>query len=366
MEILSESFRDAFELLDINKEYFDFFDIIPPKEVLVSKWIEFILNYKINGVGNLPMEKLLELTNKDIDIDEYEFQSIDTEVTTDNLKRIDILVKYNGLWIVIENKIDSFENGSQTNEYYNYIERIRGNNEVVYIYLKPNYNGSIPVNNAFQIVTYDRFINKLKEISEFEYNDKDKYKYLREFILSGGRFMNSEEMEITESLKFYIKHIDEFEKITNEYKDKNKQVKIMIAEHIISKLNEVEPVYEYSRNTNTFIQFYKSNWKNERHTGAHFEILFNDSNIVGRVINADVVLHLEGSLNSKDMERFATYGITRKSTLAYINDEAIDIKVNMNFTSSDGINKAIDEVTNILLSYIEKYETIIDQSVYSE
>ena len=93
MEILDESFKQFFNLLNVNKKTFDFFDIIPPKEVLVSKWIEFILNPECNGVGNLPLIKLLELVDYNGSLEELEFESIDTEVSTDKLKWIDILVK---------------------------------------------------------------------------------------------------------------------------------------------------------------------------------------------------------------------------------------------------------------------------------
>lgn len=365
MEILDDSFKQLFKLLKVENKKFDFFDIIPPKEVLISKWIEFILNPEVNGVGKLPTKKLLELVNENIELDEYEFKNIDTEVSTDSMKRIDILIKYDKLWIVIENKIDSYENGNQTNEYYNHIEKIKQNNEVVYIYLKPNYNSSIPLNKTFQIVTYDKFIKKLKEITEIEYVEKDKYKYLREFVISGGRFMKNEEIEITDSLKFYINNIEKFEAIEEEYKTNNKKLINMIANAVIDALNEEKTKYQFSKNTNTYIQFYKENWDNINHQGVHFEILFGTANIVGKVVNANIVLHIEKNITGDRLLKFENNNIKVKSTLAYYNDEPIKESITLDFTSYENIQKSIELIINMLKKYAIKYESIIDESFIS-
>ena len=365
MEVFDDTFKQLFEMLKIENKKFDFFDIIPPKEVLVSKWVEFILNPKVNGIGNLPVKKLLEMIGENIELDEYAFESIDTEVSTDTLKRIDILIKYEGLWIVIENKIDSYENGNQTNEYYNYIEKIKENNNVIYLYLKPNYNNSIPLNKSFKIITYDSFINKLKDISEIDYIEKDKYKYLKEFIISGGRFMMNEEMEITDSLKFYVDNIDKFEAIEEEYKNKNKKVINMISNAVCDSLNENEVKYQYSKGTNTFIQFYKDNWDNSNHQGVHFEIFFNTSRLVGKKIKAGIVLHIENNIDDNRLLKFRNNNITTKSTsvyarLAYYNDEPIEKTIELDFTSYDKIQESIKLCIDIIKDYRDRYEKIID------
>lgn len=363
MEVLDDNFKRLFEYIKINQRQFDFFDIIPPKEVLVSKWIEFILNPEENGVGNLPVSKLLELIDHDRNLEELEFQSIATEVSTNNQRRIDILAKYNGLWIVIENKIDSYENNEQTNEYYNYVESIKEENEVIYLYLKPNYNNSTPLNKFFQVITYNQFINKLKEISEFDFKEKEKYKYLKEFIISGGRFMNQEEIEITDSLKFYINNIQKFERITNEYKDKNKKLLNLIANSITDTLNEEKQEYQYSKNTNTYIQFYKDNWKNEHHTGVHFELLFqpSDPNILGKKVNVDIVIHIEKSIIEEDLIELEKNGITKKGTLAYYHEEPIKKSIELDFTFSEKVKQSIDSIISIMKEYQDKYEEILDK-----
>ena len=367
MEILDNNFIHTFELLDITKKDINFFDIIPPKEIIVSKWLEFIFDPTKNGVGNLPLAKLLDLVDKDINIDDYEFNSIETESATDNQKRIDILIKYSGLWIVIENKIDSYENNNQTDDYYNYIESVKEDNKVVYVYLKPNYNKSIPVNSSFKTVTYNELINNLKEISKFDYYDKDVYKYFREFIISGGRFMSDVELEITDSLRFYIENIDKFDQITNEYKSKNKLMLNKMSEEIIASLNEDGSDYDYSKNTNAYIQFYKSNWKNERHDGVHYEVVFigqnNSANLLGKKVLADIVLHIEKNITDSELKRFAENGIDKngQSLQAFYNGEPIKIRVELSFITTEDIKESVNKIIFVLKDYKEKFESVIDK-----
>ena len=86
MEILDDNFKTMFDMLKENNKQIDFFDIISPKETLVSKWLEFVLNPSMNGIGNLPLAKLIELTNNEFDLDDYEF--IDSQISFDFLNRI--------------------------------------------------------------------------------------------------------------------------------------------------------------------------------------------------------------------------------------------------------------------------------------
>ena len=367
MEIFDNDFKTQFSFLKIDKSSLDFFDIIPPKEILVSKWLEFILDPNNNGIGNLSIKKILELINKNYYIDELNFISIDTEVVTDTNKRMDIVIKYDGLWIIIENKIDSYENGEQTMDYYNYIEKIRGLNNVEYIYLKPNYNNSSPKNKEFKIITYDELINKLKEISENDYNQKEKYKYkyLKEFIISGGRFMKNknEKLEFSDSLKFYINNIDKFEMINNEYINKNKQLISNLSQAVQTILNAEENKYSYSKGIYGFIQFFKSSWKNENHTGAHFEIMFSNKNILGKKIKTEIVLHLEQSLNDEDITNFEKRGITKKGSLAYYDGNHIKETHVFDFSTTEKIQESIDKIANILKKYSDNYEKLIDDSL---
>lgn len=363
MEILDDSFKMMFNLLKENNKPIDFFDIISPKETLVSKWLEFILNPTTNGIGILPLTKLIELTNNDFDLDDYEFIDSQIEVSTDKAKRMDIVIKFDGLWIIIENKINSLENGEQTNNYFKYIENNKGKNKVIYIYLKPNYNTSLPKNNNYIVVTYDKLLTKFKEITEFDFIEHYKYKYFKEFIISGGRFMKNEEIEITDSLKFYLKNQKKFDNIINEYTNKNKQLVLKIAQDIIDYLNsDKDNGHYYSKVTNTYIQIYKSNWDNTNNKGIHFEIMFNDKTILGKQFSAGIVLHIEKDINEHKWIELKKLGFAKISSSSY-SFNGIEVKKNieLDFTSSEKINDSIRLICESLKEYENKYEKLIDK-----
>lgn len=362
MSIVEEKFKNEFKLLEIKEKEFDFFDIIPPKEVLVSKWIEFILNPKINGIGNMPLQKLIELCDNNYNLDEYEYDSSYTELATDNLKRMDIVLKYKGLWIVIENKIESFENGDQTNEYYKYINKTKDDNNVIYIYLKPNYNKSKPINNAFKVVTYDKFIESLKSITEIDYTEKNKYKYLKEFVISGGRFMKNEEMEISDSLKFYVENLDKFNAIEEEYSNKNKMLFNKIETEVLAAISFLDKKYNCYKSGN-WMQFYKDNWHNEKHNGAHFEVIFKESKIIGRKIQTYLVLHIENNITEEKLKNLKLVDITKKGSQALLKGNEIKEQIMLDFTTIEAIDESIETIKKMMISYVNRFELMIDNSL---
>lgn len=359
---IEEKFKNELKLLEIKEKEFDFFDIIPPKEILVSKWIEFILNPKINGIGNMPLQKLIQLSDNNYNLEEYEYDNSYTELVTDNLKRMDIVLKYKGLWIVIENKIESLENGDQTNEYYKYINKTKGDNDVIYIYLKPNYNKSKPINNAFKVVTYDRFIESLKSITDIDYIEKNKYKYLKEFVISGGRFMKNEEMEISDSLKFYIENLDKFNALEEEYNNKNKMLFNKIETEVLGAINNSEKKYSCYKSGN-WMQFYKDNWNNEKHNGVHFELIFKESKIIGRKIQAFLVLHIENSITEEKLKYFKFIDITKKGSQALFKDNEIKEQIMLDFTTIEAIDESIEKIKTMMFVYVNKFELMIDNSL---
>lgn len=360
--MLDNKFIEEFLNLKINKKQYDFFDIIPPKEVIISKWVEFILNPKENGVGIFPVQSLMNMAGYNYDLNYYEFDDSSTEVITDNQKRMDIVLKFKGLWIIIENKIESLENAEQTNEYFSFIEKNKGNNEAVYIYLKPNYNKSEPINKKFVVITYDEFISELKKISIDDYSDKNKYKYLHEFIISGGRFMKNNEIELTESIKFYVKELDRFKAIEDEYNNKNKLLFEKIANETTDYMNEIFGGYKNYKIGN-WIQFYKDSWNNEKHNGVHFEIIFSDSKILGRNINASVVLHIENNISEQRLNSFKFIDITKKGNQALLKNEEIKELIQLDFTSVENIEKSINKIYQSLFNLAQRYEHLVDAAM---
>ena len=195
-------------------------------ENLISNWLAFVLNSNINGLKNNKTIKqlLLAIGNDLIDIENEEVISVKREACTDNQKRMDVLVECSSTVIVIENKIYSDENGAQTEEYYNYVEKeFKDKKKKIYIYLKPNYNSSEPTQKEFKVLTYENLLKSLDVIREDDYNEEEKYKYkyLQEFIRVGAEYMKNEEFEITDVVEFYTKNLKHWEDVTLEYKKNN-------------------------------------------------------------------------------------------------------------------------------------------------
>lgn len=370
--MIDNNFEELLKKIKIVKKDVNFFDIISPKETIVSEWLSFIFDPSINGVGNLTVNKLLEAVNIEYNLDELRFINIDTEVTTNKSQRMDIVIKYDGLWIIIENKIDSEETGNQTEEYYKYIESIKDNNEVIYIYLKPNYNKSIPKksfdnNEGFRVLTYSELLKKLKQINEFDYYEKYKYKYLHEFLVSGDRFMKNEKLEYNEAVRFYINNKQKMEEIEREYKKQNRRLYEKIRYDLLSIINKSPNKYKTDDDKSialrNYIQYYKDGWRNENHQGAHFELLFKDDKILSNNTKCDVVLHLEHNLTQEDLEKFKSKGITKNRSLAFDNkkNSSISYRIDLDFSSNANYEISLKKIAQTLQNLISEYENIIDE-----
>lgn len=370
--MIDKNFEKLLKSIKIIEKDINFFDIISPKEVMVSEWLSFLFDPSRNGVGNLTINKLLESINIDYNLDELNFIKTNTEEVTNKGQRMDIVIKYDGLWIVIENKIESEENGQQTEDYYNYIESIKENNRIIYIYLKPNYNKSIPKkqwnkDNGFIVLTYSSLIEKLKEISEFDYNERGKYKYLKEFIISGDRFMKNEKLEYNDAVMFYINNKQKMESIEQEYKKQNKKLHEKLRYDVLNYLNEFSNGYktddERGINPRNYIQYYKDGWKNENYNGAHFEILFQNEKILSDQVECNIVLHLENHITEEYLEKLKEKGITKNRSIAFDNNKnfSISYKLKLDFSSYENYDTSLQTIIEYLKKIITEYENILDE-----
>ncbi len=157
-----------------------------------SSFYKWILSPKgSHGFGSLPLKKFVELYNNkakeglsidDSDLDKMVFE---VEKPVDGQK-IDIYGESDKCIIVIENKVNSSENFNgrdrgQTVDYYNYIEKNRGNKKAIYIYL--TYEFKNPDCSEFVIVTYSDFYEKiLKGLLTYECHDEVADFLLKQYI----------------------------------------------------------------------------------------------------------------------------------------------------------------------------------------
>ena len=177
--------------------------------------------------------------------------------------------------------------------------------------------------------------------------------------------MRSEEIEITDNIKFYLKNQKKFENIINEYKSKNKQLVAKISQDIIDYLNsEEENKYNYSRGEKKYLQIYKSNWDNSNYQGVHFEIMFNDKSILGKQFKANLVLHIEKDIKEDkwvklidlEFKKISSYGCSYKGV-------EVKKEVELDFTNPKKINDSIKLLCESLKEYENKYEKLIDEAM---
>lgn len=207
VEMINERFQNGDNLAELRKciskipkKKEGFFDLISCREVFVSQWLAYLFDETKCGCGRECVKALLRAVLVNHKIDDYVFDEVKTEVATFDDKRIDILIKFDKLWIVIENKIYSGEHDNQTQRYYNYInERCEGR-EVVYVYLKPTFEE--PSCKHFKSLSYVNLLREFRKIKEKDFVEKEKYKYLQEFVESGDKFMENNDVTAREQLYF--------------------------------------------------------------------------------------------------------------------------------------------------------------------
>ena len=246
---------------------YNFLDVIKKvdNENIISEWLAFLFDSKKCGSA-LPLKYFCNYIDVDFVNGEVE---IEREYTLDNRRRIDILIKLENAWIVIENKINSMECNEQTVDYeYKIKNETNGQNvSLYYVYLKPTYNKSKPTNDNFKIMTYGDLATIWKNINKDDFNPKENYVYFSEFIkLIKERYAMSKELQFDENTKLFIEFSEQLNAVEKSFNDSCQVVK----EKLMNLLNIVFPAEEswIISFHSEYIQFYKANWGSE----LHFEI----------------------------------------------------------------------------------------------
>lgn len=394
-------------VLDIlNKSHYD--------ENFISDWLAFIFNPEINGIGNKPICSLINsldisksnVQNEDIKIgwsndikefkdtvNEQKFIDIEREKVIDDNKRIDVLIKYSNTWIIIENKINSKENGTQTRNYYRYImkkkketekELTSGKINVIFIYLKPNYNKSEPSDENFIPLTYSQLFMQICKINEHDYNEKEmyKYKYLEELERMMKNYMKEEEFDLSNiAIKTYINYSKEIASIEEQYSNNNKILVQKIVTEIENLFNKDNRYEINKKNNDTLIQIGKATWKNENKNGLfngiHYEVSLKNNILGFENVELSIALHIEGNINNKELEKLKEINIgkmpkdrindneDRISAYDYEKDEKVRYTEKYNFSNEKFINQSIEKIINRLESIDKEYCKKID-SVFEE
>ena len=350
-------------------------------ENIVSNWLSFIFNPDENGIGNKPIELLLNSVGCEYELENDNFKEIHREETTDNgRKRMDIVIKYSKLWIIIENKIDSFEHDKQTEKYFNYIEEKRKNERkkrirAEYIYLRPDWNQpddeNVPAKKfngkeGFRNLFYSELIKQLKKINTSDYKESEKFEYLKEFIKVGEKYYMGKEIKITDDIAIYIKHKKNITDIQKKYNEINNNIREKLENRL---KNQFEKDNNYFVNrAGPYYQIVKNNWKNINN--IHYEILYYGfPSLLGEKnakINYDI--HIEGkAVSNENIEKIIIpqmkekYGIkpdpTRSKSIWFKLSNNDDV---YNFENEEEIDKSIDKIVERMKEIDKKYTKEID------
>ena len=264
----------AYNFLDVIKKVslcsndyaYNFLDVIKKadNENIISDWLSFLFDTQKCG-SIMPLRLFCRFAGVEIN---SETALIEREYSLDNRRRIDIIIKFEKDWIVIENKINSFECNEQTIDYVQKISEATKDKGITvhYIYLKPKYNKSHPKSEQFKVMTYEDIADVWKDIQSDDFAHQEYYTYFKEFMkLIKGRYAMPNEIKFDENTKIYIDYREKFDAVEKSY---NRACKL-VKDKFLSMLDNVFPSDQWARNVRLdYIQFYKKDWND----GLHFEI----------------------------------------------------------------------------------------------
>lgn len=132
--------------------------------------------------------------------------------------------------LTIENKIYSWEHDDQTETYYKYVSaqtRYR-DYEKVFVYLKPNFNGSLPVCTDFHVVTYNQLLKWIDSPSDAKICD---------FKTHIQNNLISKEIEFMDTDTKVLENYTKLKQIIKNAESKFEEVKRQIVADIFTKNN---------------------------------------------------------------------------------------------------------------------------------
>lgn len=257
ISMLDTQFISALKKVSLcsNDYAYNFLDVIKKadNENIISDWLSFLLDTQKCG-SIMPLRLFCRFAGIEIN---NETALIEREYSLDNRRRIDIIIKFEKDWIVIENKIKSFECNEQTIDYVQKISESTKDKGIAvhYIYLKPKYNKSHPKSEQFKVMTYKDIADVWNDIQSDDFTHKEYYTYFKEFMkLIKGRYAMPNEIKFDENTKIYIDYREKFDAVEKSY---NRACKL-VKDKFLSMLDNMFPSDQWARNVRLdYIQFYK-------------------------------------------------------------------------------------------------------------
>lgn len=357
MDIDYSTLQTKLDNLEIQKQPKTFLQLLNKTydEVSFSKYLSYFLDE-----GNTCREiikEILSITSSGETIDFLElldsasFEYIQTEKQISQQSRLDIFLKYSNFWIVIENKILSYESrDNQTLDYEKHIQKLNTEDiPVKYIYLKPKHNISKPSNDNFKILLYDDLFKILKNIKPEDLTDKENYFYLQDLIKHIEEyFMKNNQLTDSNALQFYLANKDKIDNIVKIYESESQKIRTSIVE----QLKLTFPDFEI-HDTSSYIQVFKSSWENRGSTGIHFELAPYKTNWDLLLGNTAVRIKFAIHNEKNTKEKYTSIPQETFSTKEFF------------FNNSNKIEESIQNILQEVQSLVDKYAKTIDNTISS-
>jgi len=347
--------------IENREQVFNFLDVIDKNdnENIISNWLAFILDSKRIG-STKPFNAFCDFCEVDLN---GSYVEIDREYfIQDNKKRLDIIIKAEKTWIVVENKINSFESNEQTKYYVESITKQKKSNnidDVKYIYLKPNYNKSKPVDENFNVKTYSNLLEHFRQIEKADFTNTKYFLYFEEFVkIIKEKYAVDQELSFGNEVNIYISNREQFRIINQSFND----ACTLVLNKLETALNQVFPDYEgwIINKRLDYIQFFKGTWEKE---GIHFEIGIwrgqkkdkdiSFQRIIANEVIIDYCVHAEG----ENKKHYFDYINNYMSNKTYFCHKCYDF--NDEVKCIESINAIAEHLLNIKNEYTKKIDSLI-------
>ena len=204
------------------------------------------------------------------DPQELAIESIECEKVITDLKRIDIFITLlsrdnTQYCIVIENKIYSKENNGQTNYYSKWLNTNYKDSKRVFIYLKPSWNPSTPINKDFLILTY-------KDLSAMIDDTLEDY-----FLLDFKRYVKMKEAN-NQLSDLDRKLLDNYDAIAD-IKDRVDNIIKKFKESAKEEVGQQLALEVCRKEKDTIFQFYRDEWYKKKNYYFYVEYKFSSGDL---------------------------------------------------------------------------------------
>lgn len=275
-------------------------------EDAISDYLAYILNPNVNGIGILPLKKLILATNSQW-LDNFDERtdeiSVTREFTLNNGRRIDLLIEIDDQLIIgIEHKVYSHEHGNQTLVYAEEIKSQFPDQQHVFIFLTPDKREAI-ANEEFQAIGYEDLVNLLKQVN-FDYLHNIKKSVLFEDFIAHleEHFMSENKYSLSEKTKLYMEHYNIIDDLQKSFEQDYHMVLNKIMSYLKNSLeNHLGKDDEWIINSNperSYQQISKDKW-NSKGLDIHFELALS-KNRFASAAPVEFMIDIEGKKKVKD------------------------------------------------------------------